>query len=92
MARVYNLDGAEEIPEDAVYVGRPSKFGNPFIIDTHGDRDEVIEAHRKWLEETEEGQAVADAARRELKGKDLICYCKPRACHADTLLEIANEA
>jgi len=91
MPRVYNLHGSEEIPDEAVYVGRPSRFGNPFVIGTHGDRDEVIEAHRKWLAQTEEGQAVVDAARTELKGKDLICYCKPEACHADTLLEIANE-
>jgi hypothetical protein len=28
--------------------------------------------------------------KRELKGKDLICFCAPKPCHADVLLEIAN--
>ena len=90
MARVYNRHGSEEIPDDAVYVGRPSRFGNPFVIGEHGDRAEVIEAHRRWLAETDEGRAVAEAAREDLRGKDLVCYCHPEACHADTLLEIAN--
>ena len=32
-----------------------------------------------------------DDVRRELKGKDLICWCKPGApCHADVLLDVAN--
>ena len=31
-----------------------------------------------------------DAIRKELKGKDLVCWCAPKSCHADILLEIAN--
>jgi hypothetical protein len=31
------------------------------------------------------------SARRELRGKDLACYCpEGEPCHADVLLEIAN--
>lgn len=90
MPKVYNLNGSEPIPDDAVYVGRPSKFGNPFVIDTDGTRAEVIEAFRDWLETTDAGRLVAEAARRELPGRDLVCYCAPEPCHAETLLEIAN--
>jgi hypothetical protein len=32
-----------------VYIGRPSLFGNPFEIGTHGSRDEVIDKYKSWL-------------------------------------------
>jgi hypothetical protein len=31
------------------------------------------------------------AAKNELRGKDLVCWCAPRRCHADILLKVANE-
>lgn len=39
----------DAIPVGAVYVGRPTKWGNPFVIGRDGDRDEVIERYRGWL-------------------------------------------
>lgn len=51
------------------------------------ERDGVIEAYRPWLMSRPDLMAVA---RAELTGKDLVCWCTPRACHADVLLEIAN--
>lgn len=75
-------------PADAVYVGRPTKWGNPYAIGVHGDRLQVIEKYRQRLE------AMDPALRREwlqpLVGKDLVCWCAPLTCHADILLEIAN--
>lgn len=35
-------------PHD-VYIGRPSKFDNPFVIGPDGTREEVIEKYRNWL-------------------------------------------
>jgi hypothetical protein len=90
MSTVYNRNESAAIPGDAVFVGRPSKFGNPFVIGTHGSRDEVIALFREWLTATDDGRAVVQAAAAELEGKDLICFCAPEACHADVLLEIAN--
>ena len=87
---VYNLDSSDEIPPDAVYVGRPTKFGNPFPIGPDATRQQVIEAYREWLDATESGRATAAAAARELEGRDLTCHCAPQACHADILLGIAN--
>lgn len=77
----------EGIPYDAVYVGRPSEWGNPFRIGVHGDRDQVIVLHRKWVLSDPNRWA---AIRRELRGKDLVCNCAPKPCHADILLWIAN--
>jgi hypothetical protein len=110
------------MPEGAVYVGRPTKWGNPWRIvpvRDHwfpwGDAADVIHektdssigrferitrvlgtgapywachAYRRDL--TEELRA---AARRELAGRDLACWCPlDQPCHADVLLELANGA
>ncbi|MDD2766075.1 MAG: DUF4326 domain-containing protein [Opitutaceae bacterium] len=75
------------VPEGAVYIGRPSKWGNPFAIGKDGDRETVIAKFREWIA----GQpGLIEAARRELAGRDLVCFCAPRPCHGDVLLEIAN--
>lgn len=71
----------------AVYVGRPSRYGNPYVIGRDGSREQVVAKYREWLCEQPE---LVEAARLELRGKDLVCWCAPFACHADVLLEIAN--
>lgn len=76
-------------PVGSVYIGRPSPWGNPFEIGRDGDRDEVVAKYREWL--ALDAQApLREAARRELRGRSLVCFCKPKACHGDVLLEIAN--
>lgn len=72
---------------NGIYVGRPSKFGNPFNIGRDGDRKEVVEKYRQYLLSN---NTLIQAAKDELKGHDLICFCAPEQCHADVLLEIAN--
>jgi len=85
--RVLNkhIDGQ---PKDAVYIGRPSKFGNKFEIGKDGTREDVIEKYKEWL--TKQPVLLAQI-KKELKGKDLVCFCSPRPCHGDILLKIANE-
>jgi|SRR5882757_5098859 len=76
-------------PKDVVYIGRPSKWGNPYKlkIDNEKSRREVLLAFEEyaviklkqnpdWLE--------------PLRGKDLVCYCAPKMCHGDVLLKLAN--
>lgn len=70
-----------------VYIGRPSKWGNPFIIDEDGTRFEVIQKYQAWIQT--EPDLIAEA-KVELKGKVLGCFCAPSPCHGDILLEIAN--
>ena len=69
-----------------VYVGRGSKWGNPFHIGAHGNRAQVIARYRAWLVQ----QPALMAALGQLRGKDLVCYCAPLACHGDVLLQLAN--
>ena len=86
MPRVLNKK-TDEIPPDAVYVGRPSKWGNPYKIGKDGTREEVIAKYRRMI--TDPINDVYDL--EELRGRDLVCWCAPLPCHADVLLELANE-
>lgn len=77
-----------------VYIGRPSPFGNvyshkegtlaKFKVDT---REEAVEKYREWFLKQEDAQEALDY----LRGKTLGCWCKPKACHGDILLELANK-
>ncbi len=69
-----------------VYIGRPSKWGNPFVIGRDGTREEVIARYEAWLLE----QPELVLALPELAGKTLGCWCAPRACHGDVLARLAN--
>ena len=69
-----------------IYIGRPSKWGNPFVIGFDGDRETVIEKYREWL--LKQPELVADLA--ELRGKVLGCWCAPQRCHGDVLSELAE--
>jgi len=85
--RVWNKN-KEKPPKDAVFVGRPSKWGNPFKARYESQREWAIKQFREWVLSKPE---LVEAIKKELRGKDLVCYCKPKNCHADVLFEIANE-
>ena len=74
-------------PPGAVYVGRPSPWGNPFVIGRDGGRADVIAKYERWLD----GQPTLLARLSELRGRDLVCWCAPLACHANVLVRRANE-
>lgn len=69
-----------------VFIGRPSKWGNPFVIGKDGDRAEVIAKYRAWIAT----QPHLLAALPELRGKRLACFCAPQACHGDVLAELLD--
>lgn len=78
-----------------VYIGRGSKWGNPFRIGIDGNRREVIDKYEEWLlgvMSAPDGSHAPslDEARAELKGKVLGCFCKPRACHGDILIRLVD--
>lgn len=85
--RLYNRLSGPVAPPGTVYIGRPSKWGNPFVIGRDGDRGMVIAKYRQWIVLQPE---LYLAAKRELAGRDLVCFCSPLPCHGDVLLEIAN--
>lgn len=69
-----------------VYIGRGSKWGNPFVIGQDGSRDEVIEKYHEWILTQPQ---IKDL--EELRGKRLGCFCKPNRCHGDILVELLND-
>jgi hypothetical protein len=77
------------MPKNTVYVGRPSRWGNPFRIGVDGTREEVITKYKKWLEEKlKKDPTFLDP----LKGKDLACWCPlSLPCHADVILELLSK-
>lgn len=78
------------MPENTVYVGRPTKYSNPYKIgtDLNLTREQAVNLFRQYI-----GKAYdIDEIKEDLKGKNLACFCKiGEACHADVLLQIANE-
>lgn len=77
-----------------VYIGRPSKWGNPF---SHKDntlakyktetREEAIEKYREYILHRKD---LLDCL-HELRGKILGCWCAPKPCHGDVLIELIME-
>lgn len=77
----------KSVPPNAIYIGRGSPYGNPFPISETCTREESIAKFREYLDSNEQLKVLI---RRELRGKDLVCFCKPKACHGDYIFEIAN--
>ena len=73
-------------PSGAIYVGRGSKWGNPFRIGSDGDRATVIAKYERWLVDQHQLLRALD----ELRDHDLVCFCAPLACHGDILRRLAN--
>ena len=70
-----------------IYIGRPSKWGNPFRIGVHGNREQVLEKYQAWLLRQPELLQHLE----ELRGKRLGCFCKPQDCHGDVLVALLEE-
>ena len=88
-----------KMPENTVYVGRPTRFGNPFNWQLpicgqtpNEAREYAVELYRHFLAEGRgEAYPTDEEIRSALAGKDLACWCPcDQACHADVLLELAN--
>ena len=79
-----------------VYVGRPTKYGNPYKEGDINDvgktvtRDMAIEYYRYYL--VRKYKEALPEFLKPLKGKNLSCWCPLDCkCHADVLLELANK-
>jgi hypothetical protein len=90
------------MPAATIKIDRTTKWGNPFKVGSSaahpvtGKRVKIdtsatsIGLYKAWLR-TAAGRKVVAAARRELKGCNLACWCKPGSpCHGEVLLKVAN--
>lgn len=94
-------------PKGAISVCRPSKYGNPFVIMSpveceaaaamgrkfYADSaEDAVAKYKEWLRNAPDGKRIAEIAKSELRGHDLMCFCAVGSpCHADVLLQMANE-
>lgn len=68
-------------PDNCVYVGRPSKWGNPY---------KTAEEYQKFIDGL--NVILLDFMKAELRGKNLMCWCSlDKPCHADILLKEVNK-
>ena len=88
------------MPEGAIYVGRPTQWGNPWLVDVayYGSLEAArfctVALYQQWLTGLYNSTTMPPVPNLEpLRGKDLACWCPlDQPCHADVLLELANVA
>jgi len=77
-----------------IYIGRGSVWGNPY---THlentaalfkvGSREEAVEKYRTYIL----GHPLLLEQLPTLKGKILGCWCRPKRCHGEILIDLLEE-
>jgi hypothetical protein len=103
MIKVMNLHTRKGSSNNDFYIGRTPQFGgpsplaNPFTVEDHG-RSGCIRMYMKWLNAKidEHDTEVIDELKSILDASDtdtayLMCHCKPKACHGDVIMIIAEE-
>ncbi len=76
--------------KDVRMIDRDTKFGNPFRLEEvggHYTRKESVEAYREWFKEKIRSDPEFRKSVEDLKGETLGCWCKPKQCHGDVILE-----
>lgn len=88
--KIYDTE-KDKVSSDAVYVGRPTSYGNPWSDLGKTDkyktktRAEAVKRFREYAPKN-----MGNDARRHLRGKDLSCDCSTEPEHATIVMEIAN--
>jgi len=83
------------MPDNTVYVGRPTKWGNPFPCG--GNNELAKDSYREWVYKEKQkyvgvNPPSIEDIKKELRGKDLACWCKEgEPCHADVLFLIGTQ-
>lgn len=83
-----------KMPANTIYVGRPSKWGNPYSTSYYREylptTEKILDAYEKWVKQ--EIHCCDSHFLDPLKGKDLACWCPlDKPCHADILLRLLKE-
>jgi hypothetical protein len=71
------------------YIGRPSPFGNPYVIGKHGTREEVIKKYEEWIRYGDGKHLLSRL--HELDGLILGCWCHNVPCHGHVLIKLVEE-
>ncbi|WP_227357095.1 DUF4326 domain-containing protein [Haladaptatus salinisoli] len=74
-------------------IDRSTKYGNPFRMEKDGGqhtREGCVDAYREWWYANEQAE-LREQAKEELLGEVLGCWCTPKACHGDVILEYLRQ-
>ena len=83
----------DNIPSDAVYIGRGSKWGNPYPIGPQwGDRNQVCNLFEGFFKSRYEAGEISKEELAALYGRPLVCFCAPARCHGETIMKYAEIA
>ena len=79
-----NIQDVNLLTEKHVYIGRGTKWGNPFHISKVLDRATTVEMFRQYIaDKTDLLQCIG-----ELMDKTLVCHCAPNHCHGNVLIDL----
>ena len=84
--------GSAHERDNTVLIDRRTKWGNPYVISKHGDRDAVIARYRAELWRRILSGELALEELAALDGKWLACWCDPLPCHGHVLARAARWA
>lgn len=105
MFKVVNGYKSGWICDNKIYIGRKSTklnlpespLANPFIIGKDGDRNEVVQKYRIWLnqqiqQKTKVYDYLINLSKLHQSPDDYYfsCYCFPQSCHGDIVINALN--
>jgi hypothetical protein len=97
VVNIYHLKEGWEDDPNYVYIGRPGKgkpgpFGNPYYLvpSDGGRRGATLDQYKDYLDQRILTEQDFRLAVKDLHGKTLVCFCKPKACHGDWLSKAAD--
>lgn len=74
-----------------VDITRKGEWGNPFVIGVHGDREDVMRKYEAMMtNDLYRSEVIRRHFVKELSGRNLVCCCKPLACHGDIILKLLS--
>ena len=82
----------DQIPIEAIYIGRGTKYGNPFPIGDTCTREESVEKYKRYIKNQIKLGHITLEDLAHLHNKDLVCFCAPKKCHGDVLEILATWA
>jgi hypothetical protein len=79
-------------------IGEKGWLGNPYVIGNtcyrckqiHKDGGSTLICYEEYLKERLEQPEFVEAL-KQLKGKKLGCFCKPKPCHTDILIKYIDK-
>ena len=74
------MSSHKPVAEDELFVGRPSKWGNPYKLNAYS-RVEAIKKFEQYIDRSDLKNQL-----HELDGLKLFCFCAPMPCHAEVLI------